>query len=170
MEEWKEVYGFDVLYEISNQGRLRTRHYSDKGYQKDYRYIEPRENNKGYLNFNLRKRGLQKTVYVHRLVADAFIENPCGYSEVNHKDENKKNNTVDNLEWCEHVYNCNYGSRGRKIGERTSRAVICIEKNVVYDSLNKAAEAFGVGVTAISNCLNGRSKSCCGYTWAYKDV
>lgn len=170
MEEWKEVYGFDYLFEISNLGRVRTKYYGKLGYKPEYRFIEPLDNGRGYLRLNVRSNCKQKTVYIHRLVANAFIPNPKGYPEINHKDENKKNNNVDNLEWCSRVYNSNYGTIKERIGKKHSLKVICVELNIVYNSVREAAEAFDVCITAVSNCLNGRSKSCAGYTWRYADV
>ena len=170
MEEWKEVYGFDVLYEISNMGRLRTKHDSHKGYQKDYKYLTPTDNGNGYLRVNIKRKSKQTTVYIHKLVAEAFIDNPQGYCEVNHKDENKTNNNVSNLEWISHIDNCNYGTRNERVALKHGRFVRCNEKNIIYASIQKAAEDTGVVITAISNCLNGRSKTCAGYTWSYVDV
>lgn len=169
-EIWKEVYGFDHLYEISNQGRLRTKYAGKRGYVKDYSFINPLDNGHGYLRFNLRLNHKQKTVYVHQLVAEAFIDNPFGYKEINHKDENKKNNCVDNLEWCDHKYNQNYGSLGQKISTAHCRKIRCIENGMVFESLTDAAKTLNVAKTAISNCLNGRSKISCGYTWEYVNV
>lgn len=169
-EIFAEVYGYDNLYEISNFARLRTKRWGKEGYKKEYRYIQPRKNEHGYLCVNLPRNGRQKTVYIHRLVAEAFVINPQKLPEVNHKDENKYNNRADNLEWCTHVDNCNYGTRNDRTTEKNKRPVICVETGIVYDSCTSAAEAMGVGKTAISNCVNGRSKSCSGYTWRKADV
>lgn len=170
MEEWKEVLGFDVLYEVSNLGRVRTRYSKEKGYTKEYRFVEPTDNGKGYMRFNWKLNGRSKTVYLHRLVAEYFIFNPEGLTEVNHKDENKSNNSADNLEWCTHLYNCEYGTRNIRTAALNSKKIICVETGMIYDSVTDAAKRFGVCITSMSNCLNGRSKSCSGYTWRYLDV
>lgn len=167
MEEWREVLGYDTLYEVSNFGRVRTRRNGVLGYQNEYRMVEPRDNGKGYLAFNWKVGGRQKTAYVHRLVAEAFIPNPEKLEDVNHKDENKENNHVDNLEWVSHRYNCNYGNRNVKTAHKNSKPVICLETGVKYESATSAAEQLGICVTSITNCLNGRSKSCMGYHWRY---
>lgn len=167
MEQWKEILGYDVLYEVSNLGRVRTRHNRFKGYTNEYFYLKPCDNGNGYLRFNWSLNGIQKTVYLHRLVASAFLENPNNYSDVNHLDENKLNNCVGNLEWSNHKDNCNYGTRNKRASEKTRVKIRCVETGFVYDSLKDAAEKMQVGITAISNCLNGRSKSCVGYSWEY---
>lgn len=166
-ELWKEVLGYDILYEVSNLGRVRTRYHVNEGYTTQYRYVEPNDNGNGYLRFNFKLNGRQKTAYLHRLVADAFVDNPKGYNEVNHKDENKHNNCADNLEWCEHNYNCLYGTRIERSAEKCSRSVRCCDTNETFKSLGDAAKHYGIGVTALSNHLNGRSRSCVGYTWEY---
>lgn len=168
-EIWKEVLGYDVLYEVSNFGRVRTRHSKEKGYTNEYRIVKPTDNGNGYLRFNWKTNGRNKTVYVHKLVALYFVDNPYGYVEVNHKDEDKTNNKFDNLEWCTHLYNCRYGTRNQRSGENTSKKVRCKENGKVFKSIRCAADEIGVCVTAISNCLNHRSKSCSGYTWEYVD-
>lgn len=164
-EEWKEVYGFDILFEISNKGRVRTKHHGKQGYKKEYRYIEPTDNGNGYLRMNVRQNNHPKTIYIHRLVADAFVENPNKYCEVNHKDENKHNNVAENLEWCLHRYNCNYGTRNEKCGGK--KQIRCKETGIIYESVKHASDVFNVGKTALSNCLKGRSKTCAGYSWEY---
>ena len=170
MEIWKEVYGYDVLFEVSNQGRARTKYKKGFGYTSEYSLMTACDNGNGYLRFNLKRDGKQKTAYLHRLVAVAFVENRNGYNEINHKDENKKNNAADNLEWVSHVKNCNYGTRNIRSGQKLCRAVVCVESNARYNSLREAAESMGVVSTAISNCLNGRAETCCGYHWRYNDV
>ena len=169
-EEWREVYGFDILIEVSNRGNVRTKHYPGRGYRREYRDLHPLDNGHGYLRIVLPYRGKERTVYIHQLVAEYFLPNPWGYSEINHKDENKTNNSADNLEWCTHKYNANYGTAKERSSAKQRRRIRCINNNIVYGSLEEAAQAVGVGKTAISNCLNGRTKSCAGYKWSYADV
>lgn len=167
MEEWKEVYGFDILYEISNLGHVRTKYVKNRGYTSEYHDCKPLDNGHGYLRFNWTSNGKHRTVYVHRLVAEYFIDNPNGYPEVNHIDENKTNNTLNNLEWCDRQYNNSYGTKNIRAAKKTRRKIRCNETGIVYDSLKAASEDMEICKTAISNCLNNRSKSSCGYTWSY---
>lgn len=103
-EEWRAINeeGYEGLYEVSNQGRIRNRTTG--------RIMKLYHNGKGYLKVDLCCLGKVKKFYVHRLVAKAFIENPEGYEIINHKDENPMNNNVSNLEWCTYEYNLNYGT------------------------------------------------------------
>ena len=105
-EEWKAIEGYDFAYRVSSFGRVE----GTRGLMKPY------DNGYGYLIVELRQRGKKKHKRVHRLVAEAFIANPSLLPEVNHKDENKHNNIVTNLEWCTSSYNKRYGSG------RTSRS------------------------------------------------
>ena len=103
MEElFRDVAGYEGLYQVSNLGNVKSLNYLNTG---QVRILKQRKHTDGYLQINLWKEGKMKTHYVHRLVAQAFIENPDNLPEVNHIDENKQNNRVDNLEWCEHTYN-----------------------------------------------------------------
>ena len=116
MEEiWKDIEGYEGLYQISNYGRVKSLNYAKQGKEK---ILKDRISNSGYKRVNLSKSGERKTYYVHRLVAETFIPNPNGYSEVNHKDEDKSNNNIDNLEWCTSKYNSNYGTRNERQSEK----------------------------------------------------
>ena len=112
MEIWKDIPGYEGLYEVSNKGRVRSFHYGKE------RIMKLISNSVGYYKISLFKGGLYKRMYVHRLVAQAFIPNPDELKEVNHKDENPGNNSVDNLEWCDHKYNMKYGTARERAREK----------------------------------------------------
>lgn len=101
-EEWKAIEGFEGRYEISNFGNVKSLH--SYGGNK-CRIMKPGERSDGYLHIGLSKNGISKHYTVHRLVAKAFIPNPDNLEMINHKDENRANNRVDNLEWCTRSYN-----------------------------------------------------------------
>ena len=107
IEDWKDIPGYEGLYVVSNNGRVKN--------VRSGRVLRGIVNNLGYIMVGLSKSGKVKMISVHRLVAEAFIENPDNLREVNHKDEDKSNNIVDNLEWCDRKYNINYGSRMDKV-------------------------------------------------------
>ena len=103
MEEWKNVIGYEGLYEVSNIGNVRN--------VRRNTLLKLSKNNYGYIQVYLYKNGIRTGLKVHRLVAEAFLPNPDGLPQVNHKNEDKSDNRVDNLEWCDHKYNINYGHR-----------------------------------------------------------
>lgn len=118
-EAWKEIEGFNGV-EISNLGNIRSQRIqgSTTGARSDEpRMLRTKSNNHGYICINLRDNGKSKVIYVHRAVAQAFIPNPNNFPQVNHKDEDKSNNCIDNLEWCDSKYNQNYGSIRKRISE-----------------------------------------------------
>lgn len=123
-EIWKDIIGFEGVYEISSYGRVRS--------VKSGRILSTSKCGgcRGYLSVCLSKNGKRYGKLVHRLVAEAFIPVVEGLSEVNHKDEDKTNNRVENLEWCDHKYNMNYGSRMNKTRETRL-------KNGTYSGLDK---------------------------------
>ena len=103
MEEWKNVIGYEGLYEVSNIGNVRN--------VRRNTLLKLSKTNYGYIQVYLYKNGIRTGLKVHRLVAQAFIPNPDNLPQINHLDEDKTNNRVDNLEWCSHKYNVNYGHR-----------------------------------------------------------
>lgn len=139
--------------------------------------MKPTKDKRGYLKVDLRHGEYRKTMFVHRLVALAFIENPNAESlkEVNHKDENKENNCVDNLEWCDTKYNCNYGTRNQRRVEKCKKKVCSVDKDgkiTYYNSRNEAAETLGIDATSISKALqknNDNNKTAGGMLWYYYD-
>lgn len=121
-EIWKDIAGFEGFYQISNYGRVKSlRRYKSNWSKKQIvnekikRYSD---NGHGYIIVPLSKNNKQKMFYVHRLVAIAFLQNPLNLPEINHKDENKSNNKIDNLEWCTGLYNANYGSAKYRAQEK----------------------------------------------------
>ena len=110
MEEWKPVKGYEGLYEISSLGRLRccSKRIDSGKCHRDYpqKILKPAKDQNGYLRTSLSdKNHIHKTVKVHRLVAEAFLDNPSDFPQVNHKDGNKQNNSANNLEWCDQSHN-----------------------------------------------------------------
>ena len=116
IEEWRPVVGYEGLYEVSNTGRVRSldRYVKSKGesyWLRKGKMLSPAKDKNGYLKVNLSCNGKNNIIRVHRLVTEAFLPNPDNLPEVNHKDEDKTNNNVENLEWCNRKDNINYGTR-----------------------------------------------------------
>ena len=123
MEEWRDIKGYEGLYQVSNEGRIksleRIANRSDGKVEILKEKIRKLTKDKdGYLCVPLVKELKRKFCKVHRLVAKAFIDNPDNLPEINHKDECKSNNSVENLEWCDRKYNTNYGTRPLKLYEK----------------------------------------------------
>lgn len=118
MEIYKDINGYNGYYQISNLGNVRSLSRIDKTNHKvKEKILKPITNSYGYKVINLSVNGVMKQHHIHRLVMDAFKPNsdPQTYNQINHKDENKQNNCVDNLEWCTPIYNSNYGTRNKRI-------------------------------------------------------
>lgn len=113
-EIWKDIPGYEGKYEVSNLGNVRSLNYNHTG---EIKLLKQGTNKKGYKLVNLCKNGKQKCYLIHRLVAMTFIPNPNNLPIINHKDENKVNNNVNNLEWCTYEYNNNYGTRNERTSE-----------------------------------------------------
>ena len=184
-EEWRDIKGAEGTYQISNQGRVRSVDRIDaNGAKRNGIILSQKVARSGYKTVSLYFNQRWHHPSVHRLVAEAFIPNPNNLPQVNHKDEDKTNNCVDNLEWCSAKYNTNYGLRNKKAGENISKAnrgkpqpQRCkeIEKfdmdgNYIttYGSVGEAANSIGKPSSYISTCLIGKTKSCNGFIWRYK--
>lgn len=162
-EIWKDI---DDRYSISNFGRVKS------NYANKERILKPFFNHDGYLMVDIRKPGYRKSIGVHRLVAQAFLPNPDNLPQVNHKDEDKTNNCVDNLEWCTLQYNCNYGTRNIRKGLNCRKPICSVDEsgNVVhYDSRLEASKQTGIEETTISKALTGTNKTAGNMLWFYDD-
>lgn len=164
-EIWKDIKGYEGLYQVSNIGNVKSLNYNRTG---EERIRKPKVDRYGYLTLMLYKNGKCKTLFVHRLVLMAFNPiNNMDSLQVNHKDENKQNNNLDNLEWCTPKYNSNYGNRT----QRTEKPVVQLDRNSneIVNVFNSAMEADRQGFDNrnISRCCNGKRKTHKGYKWQY---
>ncbi|MBI6042188.1 NUMOD4 domain-containing protein [Clostridium perfringens] len=168
MEIWKDIEGYEGLYQVSNMGRVKSLNYNRTGKE---RLMKLSLKSTGYLIVKLCKEGKEKKYLIHRLVAIAFLDNPQGLPEVNHKDEDKTNNNADNLEWCNGEYNSNYGTRNQRVAEKLSKPVMGI--NVIngyivkFPSTREAERVTGFNSSSISKCCNGKQKTCRDYHFKY---
>ena len=187
-EIWKDVVGYEGLYQVSNLGRVRSVD----------RIVNGRWGNnfvkglilkpytvKGYKQVHLSKNNKKTHYKIHRLVAETFIPNPYKLPQVNHKDEDKTNNCVENLEFCTQSYNNNYGTRLKRISEKNkismkgkfnnsrSKSVLqyTLDGNFVkeYPSAREAERINNIDFSAISKCCRGVYKSAGGYIWKFKE-
>lgn len=180
MEEWKDivieqdgiVYDYTEKYKVSNTGKVFSVKYGRCLKAADY---------KGYKRVKLYGNdGSSQMFLVHRLVALMFIPNPSGYPVVNHKDENKSNNTYENLEWCTTKYNNNYGTVKQRIGDSCrgdksscARKVKCIETGQIFTCIKYAVQWVKENTdtstcgTNISKCCKGKREKAGGFHWTY---
>lgn len=181
-EEWKDIEGYEGYYQVSNLGRVRSVdreiyktgdkeetiivHYKGKVLSQGHRH-------KGYLCVVLAKNSKLKSFAVHRLVAQAFIPNPYNLPQINHKDEDKTNNCVENLEWCDCRYNINYGSWREKQSKshkgKYTKKIVQLSKSGkvvrVFDSITEAEKV--TGIRHISAVACGHRKYSGGYAWRF---
>lgn len=168
-EIWRDIEGYENLYQISNLGRVKSLG-NDK--TRKEKILKVCRHTFGYLLVGLFKDGNQKSYYIHRLVACAFLPNPDNLSEINHKDEDKTNNRVENLEWCNRKYNMNYGTRTERQLENTNnpkrrKQVICIETGKIYPSTMQVERELGFNKSGISHACRGNQKTAYGFHWRY---
>lgn len=183
MEElWKDVVGYEGRYQVSSLGRVRSVTRIVNRPMGSTRLVESKilslqKSNLGYLRIILiDKNHKAKTCSVHRLVALAFIPNPNNFPMVNHKDENKENNFVENLEWCDAAYNVSYGTAIQRRSEKRRRKVEMIDKYSgkvlkVFDSVQEASKETGISRQLITDVCMKRPKkyTAGGYIWRYAD-
>ena len=169
LEIWKDIKGYEGLYQVSNTGKVRSLNYHRMGVIRELKLIK---HHCGYLEIGLKKNGKRKIFKVHRLVAEAFIPNPDNLPQVNHKDECKTNNCVDNLEWCDVSYNCNYGTRNERMSRKLFKTVLQFTLNgdfiKEYESVKEVTELLGLKQSTLSSALTGRNRTAGGFIWKYK--
>lgn len=120
-EIWKDVKNYEGLYQISNLGRVKSMSkFAGFSYRKE-RMLKTSLDKDGYVKVTLCKNNRTRFSSIHRLLAECFIPNPNNYPQINHKDENKQNNDLSNLEWCTCKYNINYGTRTKREVETRKR-------------------------------------------------
>ena len=158
----KDIKGYEGLYGITSCGKVWS--------YKRKMFLKPKDNGNGYLQVSLYKDKENKSCYVHRLVAEAYIPNNENLPQINHKDENKTNNCLQNLEWCDAKYNYNYGTRNEKISNSLKKPILQYDLDGNFIREWECAYYVGkVAVKSINNCLKGRRKTAYGYIWKYKE-
>lgn len=168
IEQWKEIKGFDGLYSISTNGKVRANAKIVSTENGVTRCMEPHEMSQyvgrnGYLRVNLSKGKVRTSYPIHRLVAQTFIPNPMKLSIVNHKNENKHDNRVCNLEWCTNTYNLKYGTTQRRRVKKIGHKVIVTDLNgnnaKAYISIREAAKATGCPLSEVYKVCIGKKES-----------
>ena len=154
----KDIKNYEGLYAVTSCGKVWS--------YKRKRFLKPKANKYGYLFVSLWKDNELKNFYVHRLVAEAYIPNPENLPQINHKDENKANNCLQNLEWCDAKYNANYGTRNEKFKKPILQFTLDGELIREWPSATDVGREVRCN---IKECLRGRSKSAYGYIWRYKN-
>lgn len=194
MEIWKDISNYEGLYQVSNLGRVKSLERiiirkNNKQLSIKEKILKP-QNMKNYKFVRLSKNNETKQHFIHRLVAQAFLDNQHNYNEVNHKDENPSNNIVSNLEWCSHKYNMNYGTINirRAITEKNTKKGRVYNYNhncnhkgkkvVQYDlqgnfikewkSIAEASKT--LKLNKIWEVCNNKRNKCGNFIWKYKGV
>lgn len=177
-EIWKDIQGYKDLYQVSNTGRVKSLDHYITFYNSKMncnvnklirgRILKHRIGKLGYDVVILCNCGARKDYKVHRLVAEAFIPNIDNLPYINHKDEIKHNNSVDNLEWCNQYYNINYGTRNAKYSIPVVQQDL--EGNVIkiWESAYTASKELCIPQSSIWNCCNNKNNKTHNYKWRYK--
>lgn len=168
-EIWKPIEGYPD-YEVSNLGRIKSLNYNRTGKEK---IMKLQSGKNGYQIIHLCKNGIHYNFKIHRLVALAFLPNPNNLPCINHINENKTDNRVENLEWCTHKYNMNFGTILQRKSIKQSKPILQLNNyGELVKKWNGAREVqrktiFNQG--NISRCCKGNSKTAYGYKWGYAD-
>lgn len=184
MEEWKDVEGYEGLYQVSNEGRVKSLEKRVPGkcgcsQVKRERILKVTVNSGGYPHCDVYKNGKHETVSVHRLVADAFISNPDNLPCVNHKDGDKTNNNVSNLEWVTYKENTAHAvstgllpmtdkhrEAARQVGIRNGKKILC-SNGIEYPSIAEAARSLDLSQGNVWQVVNNKRKHTKGYSFQY---
>lgn len=171
-EIWKDIKDYEGLYQVSNLGNvksLKKQIIRNNKYKQTFqeKILKPGLSKNGYLTVSLCKKGKQKTFTIHRLVAEIFIENKNNYKCINHKDENKLNNKVNNLEWCTYEYNNQYNDKMK----HRRKEVFQYDKNnnfiKKWSGLITIQKELGINRNNVTRACKGVRKTAGGYIWRY---
>lgn len=163
IEIWKDIPNYEGIYQASTLGRIKSINSSFRC--TDVIMSDNSISKSGYKVVNLKRGKKPKTFLVHRLIAMTFLPNPHSYPIVNHKNENKLDNRVDNLEWCSQSYNCSYGSRQHSQSKKLGKKVLCVELNQEFLSFGEAGRTLNIPYQNISKCCKNKIKTAGGYHW-----
>lgn len=182
-EIWKDILGFEGYFQVSNLGRVK---------RLAYEYIKTNGKSRRKVNFHVKDRIMKGSIckngyyrvslsinkkitykHIHRLVAEVFIPNPNNYPCINHKDENKTNNRIDNLEWCSYSYNNNYGNARKKSAATYSKnhsrplEMLSLSGKVIrrFSSVKEASIFINGRPSSIDRAINKTRKTAYGYIW-----
>ena len=173
VEQWRPIDGYEGYYLVSSMGRVIA---LPNSHHKAPLLMKLKPERCGYLKIGLSMNNKQKFLLVHRLVAKAFIPNPNDYPFINHIDENKKNNCVENLEWCTAKMNVNHGTaRARTCAKQKNNVHPCPVVQKTLDGVEVARYASCSDIprltkfrrTGVVECLRGRIQTAYGYKWEY---
>ena len=178
-DDFVDIPGFEGLYQINKSGIVKSLARFNPNSGRAGRYYKemlktPRIDEDGYLRVTLCKDGKLINTGIHRLLALTFIPNPNNYNSINHKDENKLNNNLDNLEWCTIKYNINYNNRQARISEKRKKKVAQYTLNgnliKIHDSVNSATSSVNGSKCYVIHCCKGLRTSYKNYKWKYYEV
>lgn len=169
-EIWKPIKGFEERYEVSNKGRIKSLNYNNTG---EARLLKNSISNTGYYVVMLYRDGKAKRKFVHRLVAETYLPNPNNYPIINHKNENKLDNRVYNLEWCTYSYNLSYGTCiDRRVDKMFKKIAQYKYDGTLVRVWRSAADVnrfFNTNPSEIHKVCKGLREDYYGYIWKYAD-
>lgn len=183
-EIWKNIKGWEGYYMVSNKGRVKSLsrevlYSNNRKHKYKGRIMKAKVNKKGYVTVCLSQNGYYCSRRLHQLVIAAFLDRPNGYDQINHKDENKQNNELVNLEYCTGRYNNNYGTKAKRAAEKQmndpNRSISIYQYTIdgelidMFPSMKEAFRKTKADVRRICACCNGYRKTENGYVWAYSN-
>lgn len=165
-EIWKDIQGYEGLYQVSNSGRVKSLAKKAGHSNRNERVLKIHTGTKKYQHVVLYSNNKAKCMWLHRLVAQAFIPNPENKPQVNHKNGVKTDNHVENLEWVNSSENIKHAFKHGLLKPSNSKQVLCVELNKTFESALLASKHFNMSRNAINQAIR-RNHKCHGYTWRY---